>query len=102
MGAALAEAPPAGEDGGFTLLGEAEAPSDNAAAFVGDVQEPADMGFAAAPEDDGMMGFAAAPEPVEDNAPIVLGPPSEEAPIVLGAPETVEDEEEEPVVQNTP
>jgi len=106
-------APPATEDGGFTLLGEAETPTD-AAAFVGDVQEPmdmgdmgfaaqepSDMGFAAAPDDgDDMMGFAAAPETVgsEDNAPIVLGaPPVEDAPIVLGAPPVmaVEDVEEE-------
>jgi hypothetical protein len=97
-----AEEPQSGEDGGFTLLGEAEAPSDNAAAFVGDVQEPSDMGFAAAPEDDGMMGFAAAPEPDEDMAPILLGaPPSEGAPLVFPNPETVEDEEAL-VVQSEP
>lgn len=90
-----AEAPPATEDGGFTLLGDAGAPSD-AAAFVGDVQE-SDMGFAAAPADDDMMGFAAAPE--EDSAPIILGAPPAE-PIILGAPpvETAE-EEVAPVVE---
>jgi len=98
------------EDGGFTLLGEAETPTD-AADFVGDVQEPmdmgfaeqepSDMGFAAAPDDgDDIVGFAAAPETVEseDNEPMVLGaPPAEDAPIVLGAPPVmeVEDVEEE-------
>jgi len=93
-------APPATEDGGFTLLGEAETPTD-AAAFVGDVQEPMDMGFAAQEPSD--MGFAAAPDDgetveSEDNAPIVLGaPPAEDAPILLGAPLVmdVEDVEEE-------
>lgn len=95
-------APPAGdaptEDAGFTLLGEAgeaPAPSGDAAAFVGDVQDapPTDggddmLGFAAAPtgvetvEDDvGDMGFAAAP-PADDAAPIILGappPPTDDA-----------------------
>jgi hypothetical protein len=114
---APSEAPPAvpqaAEDGGFTLLGEAETPaaSGDAAAYVGDVQEPTDdnvMGFAAAPPagDEGDMGFAAAapPPPVADDddddffggvsapepagdAPIVLGPPpTEDAPIVLAPP----------------
>mmetsp|Transcript_24278 Transcript_24278/g.51606 ORF Transcript_24278/g.51606 Transcript_24278/m.51606 type:complete len:236 (+) Transcript_24278:203-910(+) len=83
--------PPAAEDGGFTLLGEAETP----AAFVGDVQDDG-MGFAAAPAGDEaeMMGFAAAPEVLDDNAPILLGappPPVEDAPIVLGPPSAVED-----------
>ena len=92
---APAEAPPAAEDGGFTLLGDAGAPSESTA-FVGDVQEPSDMGFAAAPVggDDDMMGFAAAPEPVEDNAPIILGAPPPSEPIVLGAPPVVETPEE--------
>lgn len=71
--AAPAEAPPAAEDGGFTLLGDAGAPSD-AAAFVGDVQEPADMGFAAAPADD---------------APIILGAPPPTEPVVLAPPPPV-------------
>jgi len=67
------QAPPQTEDQGFTLLGDAGAPTD-AAAFVGDVQEqPADMGFAAAPADDDVMGFAAAP--AEESAPIILGAP---------------------------
>lgn len=70
---APAEAPPAAEDGGFTLLGDAGAPSD-AAAFVGDVQEPTDMGFAAAPADD---------------APIILGAPPPTEPIVLAPPPPV-------------
>eukprot|EP00536_Pseudo-nitzschia_multiseries_P002482 jgi/Psemu1/301411/fgenesh1_kg.33_\ len=79
---------------GFTMLGEAETPpSDDMAAFVGDVQDTTDgdMGFAGAPEE---MGFAAAPEPVDDSAPIILGapPPLEDnAPIVLGPPPVVED-----------
>jgi hypothetical protein len=82
------EAPPATEDGGFTLLGDAgAAPSeDAAAAFVGDVQEASDdMGFAGAPDggEEEMMGFAAAPESSEEE-PILLGAPEE--PIVLGAP----------------
>jgi len=96
------EAPPAGEDGGFTLLGDAAGAPSDAAAFVGDVQEPSDMGFAAAPaggvEDDVMMGFAAAPESVsddfnDDDQPILLGAP-DDAPIVLGAPPMVETDEE--------
>jgi hypothetical protein len=95
---------PASEDGGFTLLGDAGIPSDGAA-YVGDVQEPSDMGFAAAPADDmmgfapapadDMMGFAAAPvESVEEsNAPILLGaPPADEAPIILGVPPDMESE----------
>lgn len=86
-----AEAPPATEDGGFTLLGDAGAPSD-AAAFVGDVQEPSDMGFAAAPAGDD-MGFAAP----ADDAPIILGAPPPTEPIVLAPPPPVEDVA--PVVQ---
>jgi hypothetical protein len=85
----------AGEDGGFTLLGDAGAPSGDAA-FVGDVQEPTEMGFAAAPAggEDDMMGFAAAPEMVEDSQPIILGAPplADDAPIILGAPPAVETE----------
>eukprot|EP00531_Pseudo-nitzschia_arenysensis_P011330 CAMPEP_0116130506 /NCGR_PEP_ID=MMETSP0329-20121206/8519_1 /TAXON_ID=697910 /ORGANISM="Pseudo-nitzschia arenysensis, Strain B593" /LENGTH=213 /DNA_ID=CAMNT_0003624895 /DNA_START=122 /DNA_END=763 /DNA_ORIENTATION=- len=84
---APAEAPPATEESGF--------------AFVGDVQEPTEMGFAAAPAgDDDMMGFAAAPESVEDSAPIILGAPPPAEPIILGAP-PVEDAVEEvaPVVE---
>jgi len=107
--------PQAAEDGGFTLLGEAEAPSP-AAAFVGDVQDTTDddpMGFAAAPPTDGdddiMVGFATAPSnggvgETEDNggdAGDMLGfaaaPPEptddgESAPIILGAPPPAEDD----------
>ena len=86
---------------GFTLLGDAGTPSD-AAAFVGDVQEPSDMGFAAAPTggEDDMMGFAAAP-PVDDNQPILLGaPPADDAPIVLGPPPV--ETPVEPVVPDKP
>jgi hypothetical protein len=104
--------PPAAEEEGFTFLGEAEAPAaDDAAAFVGDVQDATDgmeaMGFAAAPngdDDDGMgfAGFAAAPDDDDDgmgfaDAPIVLGgppPPAEDAPIIMGL-EPAADEEEE-------
>jgi len=93
--------PPTGaEDGGFTLLGEAEVPGN--AAFVGDVQDVAGtddddddamgdaMGFAAAPTgesfeprgddsaEDNMMGFAAAPSGENDG----MNPPA----IILGAP----------------
>mmetsp|Transcript_16904 Transcript_16904/g.39042 ORF Transcript_16904/g.39042 Transcript_16904/m.39042 type:complete len:236 (+) Transcript_16904:108-815(+) len=103
--------PAAAEDAGFTLLGDAGAPSD-AAAFVGDVQEPSDMGFAAAPAggDDGvgMMGFAAAPEMIDDSQPILLGAPAvaDDAPIVLGPPPAVEDDDEAPqppvLFQETP
>lgn len=95
--------PQAAEDGGFTLLGEAEAPADSAPAFVGDVQDGAagdSMGYAAfaapPPADEGdsavaadMMGFAAAPPAeADDTAPIILGgaPPAEDAPIILGGP----------------
>jgi len=101
-------APPAAEDAGF-ILADAGTPSD-AAAFVGDVQEPSDMGFAAAPtggDDDGMMGFAAAPA-IDDSAPILLGapPPVEDAPIILGAPPASDEptaEEPAPVaMQDTP
>jgi len=95
FGDAPPAAAPAGEDGGFTLLPDAGAAPSDAAAFVGDVQEPTDMGFAGAPAggEDDMMGFAAAPEMVEDNQPILLGapPPADDAPIVLGAPPVVED-----------
>lgn len=85
---------PAGEDGGFTLLGDAGdaggAP-DAAAAFVGDVQE--DMGFAGAPAagDDIGDAFASPPAAVED-APIVLGPPADDTDEAspFGAPAMVE------------
>lgn len=87
---APAEAPPATEDGGFALVGDAGAPSD-AAAFVGDVQE--DMGFAAAPAGDD-MGFAAP----ADDAPIILGAPPPMEPIVLAPPPPVV-EDVAPVVQ---
>jgi len=97
---APADAPPSsGED--FTMIGDAGTPSD-AAAFVGDVQETSDMGFAAAPvggEED-MMGFAGAPEPVEDT-PIILGAPPAEAPIVLPPavePVEMEGDAPEPII----
>jgi len=80
------ESPPAGgEDGGFTLLGDAGA--SDGAAFVGDVQE--DMGFAAPPEplDDNQPILLGAPPPVPDDAPIVLGPPPTEAAPTPGVPE---------------
>jgi len=82
--AAPTEAAPATEDGGFTLLGDAGAPSDGAA-FVGDVLEPTDMGFAAAPAED---------------APIILGAPAPtEEPIILApAPVVVEEDVAAPVV----
>jgi len=92
---APAEAPPAGEDGGFTLLGDAT----DGAAFVGDVQEPTTMGFAAPAGDDDVM-FAAAPEPPAESTPIILGAPE---PIVLGAPPVVEDAEPPaPIVPEEP
>lgn len=82
---APAEAPPAGEDGGF--------------AFVGDVQEPTTMGFAAPAGDDDIM-FAAAPETPAESTPIILGAPE---PIVLGAPPVVEDAEPPaPIVSEEP
>lgn len=96
--------PPAAEDAGFTLLGEAEAPApsmDGAPTFVGDVHQdiPADgfggemMGFAAAPPDDDaageMMGFAAAPPLADDSA----NPP----PIILGAPPPVVEDDDDDV-----
>jgi hypothetical protein len=86
------DAPPsAGEDGGFTLLGDA-GDAFPPAAFVGDVHEG--MGFAGAPVED---AFAAPPveddfgmPPIED-APIVLGPPipevADETPAIIGADE---------------
>lgn len=104
--------PPPAEDGGFTLLGEAEAPADGAA-YVGDVQEEG-MGFAAAPvgeendddimfaaaadtanpdvlqDDDGdFMGFAAAPGGDDDMNMDMNN--MNNAPIVLGAPPAIED-----------
>mmetsp|Transcript_21798 Transcript_21798/g.47460 ORF Transcript_21798/g.47460 Transcript_21798/m.47460 type:complete len:233 (-) Transcript_21798:454-1152(-) len=104
-----ADAPVAGnEDGGFTLLGEAGAPADDMAAFVGDVQDTTDgdLGFAAVPDD---LGFAAAPDdiPIDDSAPIILAPPAivdDNAPIVLGAPPVIEDvlEPEEPATPEEP
>jgi len=125
----LAGLPPAAEDAGFTLLGEAEGSGN--AAFVGDVQEgtagvAADddddddgmmMGFAAAPtgdepNQDDMMGFAAAPvADNNDNEPsaIILGAP---APGVLGdddddddavgVVDDASDDAEEPIVEKTP
>lgn len=82
------EAPPAGEDGGFTLLGDA-GETMQPAAYVGDVQEGDDMGFAGTPTDD---AFAAPPVDddfgMADDAPIVLGPPpeaAEESPDALDA-----------------
>jgi hypothetical protein len=109
--------PPAAEEEGFTFLGEAEAPAaDDAAAFVGDVQDATDgmeaMGFAAAPDggddDLGMeyAGFASAPDDDDDDgmmgfadAPIVLGgppPPSEDAPIIMGLEPAADEEEAKP------
>jgi len=96
--------PPAAEEEGFTFLGEAEAPAaDDAAAFVGDVQDATDgmeaMGFAAAPDggdggddDDGMgfAGFAAAPDDNDDGMGFAGGDDDgmgfADAPIVLGGP----------------
>mmetsp|Transcript_6514 Transcript_6514/g.18690 ORF Transcript_6514/g.18690 Transcript_6514/m.18690 type:complete len:232 (-) Transcript_6514:1336-2031(-) len=97
---------PTTDEMGFTMLGEAEtpAPSDDMAAFVGDIQETSDdIGFAAVPED---MEFAAAPAPVDDSAPIILGAPpvvEDNAPIVLGPP-PVEDvpAPQEPVTPEEP
>mmetsp|Transcript_54073 Transcript_54073/g.131257 ORF Transcript_54073/g.131257 Transcript_54073/m.131257 type:complete len:231 (-) Transcript_54073:272-964(-) len=86
-------APPAGEDGGFTLLGDATdgaPPADDAAApFVGDVQESGeDMGFAGgAPAED---AFASPPAEATD-APIVLAPPPEEAEIAVETSDDPED-----------
>lgn len=90
-----AEEPPAvPEDGGFTLLGEATdaaPPSDDAAAFVGDVQDGGydDMGFAGgAPDED---AFAAPPAEPTDDAPIVLGPPPEVADTAVDASSYADD-----------
>lgn len=112
-----AEAPvaPSNEDGGFTLLGEAEtsAPAEDMAAFVGDVDDGSDdaMGFASNPED---MGFAAAPEDMDamamdnglsddDSAAIILGaPPADDAPIVLGGPPILVEDAAEPEEALTP
>lgn len=91
------EAPPAGEDGGFTLLGDDgdAAPAD----YVGDVQEGGvdDMGFAGAPAED---AFAAPPieddfgmSPAEDTPIVLAPPPEEEAPIAMGG------EDEAPAVE---
>jgi len=110
FGGEVAPAPTmhASEDGGFTLLGDAGIPSD-AAAYVGDVQEPSDMGFVQEPSDmgfaaspaDEMMGFAAAPEESieESNAPILLGAPSpvDDAPIILGVPPAIDESELAPM-----
>ena len=104
--------PPAAEEEGFTFLGEAEAPAaDDAAAFVGDVEDATDgmeaMGFAAAPDggddDDDGMGFAAAPDDNADDgmgfadAPIVLGgeptPPAEDAPVIMGLEPAADDDD---------
>ena len=104
--------PPAAEEEGFTFLGEAEAPAaDDAAAFVGDVEDATDgmeaMGFAAAPDggdDDDGMGFAAAPDDNNDDgmgfadAPIVLGgeptPPAEDdAPVIMGLEPAADDDD---------
>lgn len=81
------DAPPmgGGEDGGFTLLGDA-GETFPPASYVGDVHEGGgDMGFAG-----GDMGFAGAPvddafasPPMEDEFAM---PPAEDAPIVLGPP----------------
>jgi Clathrin light chain len=74
------DAPPmgGGEDGGFTLLGDA-GETFPPAAYVGDVHEGVgDMGFAGAPVDD-----AFASPPMEDEFAM---PPAEDAPIVLGPP----------------
>jgi len=87
--------PPAAEDAGFTLLGEAEVSGN--AAYVGDVQDVAAtdggddaMGFAAAPTggDDG-LGFAAAPTGGDDAMGFAfMG--SDQAPLPTGD-ETAED-----------
>jgi Clathrin light chain len=93
-----AEEVPGGDDGGFTFLGDAgdAAPP---AAFVGDVQEGDDMGFAGAPADD---AFGAPPvdadfgmDPSED-APIVLGPPPE---VPEESPDVLATEEDEAVTE---
>jgi len=116
----LAGLPPAVEDAGFTLLGEAEGSGN--AAFVGDVQDTAgaaaddddDMGFAAAPTGDGsnqddMMGFAGAP--VADNneggepPAIILGAPAPDADGVgfgddaVGVVDDASEDAEEPIVE---
>lgn len=116
----LGEAPP---DGGGDFFGSIPAtPDDNAAAFIGDVNE-ADNAFAAAPGGDGMDAFAAPPAddafatdafagaptdafaappgdgmdafgaaPEDDNA-IILGPPAVED----ADPEDDDEPEEAPV-----
>lgn len=123
--------PPATEDGGFTLLGEAEeAPTDDVAPYVGDVQEEAGedmgMGFAAAPEEDMGMGFAAAPEdmgmgfaaaaPSPSNPDVMddddgdfmgfAAAPADDidnsAPIIMGAPPALDDVEDAPIVLGGP
>jgi len=90
FGAPPSEPPPAGEDGGFTLLGDA---GETPAAFVGDVQEGGDMGFAGAPAEDAYApsdADAFAAPPAEDS-PIVLGPPPEEPVPGAESPEAIAD-----------
>jgi len=120
----LAGLPPATEDAGFTLLGEAEGSGN--AAFVGDVQDT--TGAAAADDDDDdddgmMMGFAAAPtgdEPNQDEmmgfaaAPVADNDGGEPPAIILGAPAPGDDDDavgvvddasedaEEPIVEKIP
>mmetsp|Transcript_48849 Transcript_48849/g.55331 ORF Transcript_48849/g.55331 Transcript_48849/m.55331 type:complete len:257 (-) Transcript_48849:315-1085(-) len=114
----VAGLPPAVEDAGFTLLGEAEGSGN--AAFVGDVQDTAgaaaddddDMGFAAAPTGDGSnqdMGFAGAP--VADNneggepPAIILGAPAPDDDVVgfgedaVGVVDDASEDAEEPIVE---
>merc|ERR1712161_153078 len=120
----LAGLPPAAEDAGFTLLGEAEGSGN--AAFVGDVQDTTGAAAAADDDDDddGMiMGFAAAPtgeEPNQDEmmgfaaAPVADNDGGEPPAIILGAPAPGDDDDvvgvvddasvdaEEPIVEKIP
>ena len=85
------EAPTAGEDAGFALVGETGEAAPPAA-FVGDVQE--DMGFAgaAAPAE----GDAFAAPPAED---AFAAAPAEDAPIVLGPPDVAPADAPEAIAQ---